>query len=189
MQDSQQHDDAEQLLTQGIEAIKAGDFAQARNLLAQAIQLNPADDRFWLWMSGAVETDHDRYRCLERALQLNPHNTAAKRGIAAITNPPKPKPKPKRDEEPLQDLFVVLSPPSEPVISPPWRESDPSFVQPETQPEEIPLSVLQGAPVLPSNPREVTQPTRGMHTHPVVLGLIALIVIMLLMLVSQGMPF
>lgn len=75
---------AEHLLAQGIEAVKAGDRLRARELLAQAIQLNPADERMWLWMSGAVETDYDRRRCLERVLQLNPGNQAAQRGLAAM---------------------------------------------------------------------------------------------------------
>src|SRR5258706_3512659 len=86
MQESLHHDDPEKLLAQGIEAVKAGDRPRARELLARAIQLSPADDRVWLWLSGAVETDHDRQRCLERVLQINPRNEAARRGLAAIVS-------------------------------------------------------------------------------------------------------
>src|SRR5215470_12061485 len=76
--------DPASLLTQAVDALRAGDKARARDLLGQAIRLNPADDRAWLWLSGAVETDDERRRCLERALQLNPRNEAARRGLAAL---------------------------------------------------------------------------------------------------------
>ncbi len=85
MQPTSPNDDpAAALLEQAINALKAGDSARARDLLAQAIQQNPTDDRAWLWLSGAVTTDADRRRCLERALALNPRNQAARRGLALL---------------------------------------------------------------------------------------------------------
>src|SRR5262249_57584564 len=72
------------LRAQAADALRAGDKPRARDLLAQAIRLNPADDQNWLWLSGAVETDDERQRCLERALQLNPNNQAARRGLALL---------------------------------------------------------------------------------------------------------
>src|SRR5262245_12069750 len=85
MQPSSYNNDPETLLAQGIAALKAGDRAGARDLLAQVIRLNPSDERAWLWLSGAVETDDERRRCLERVLQINPQNAAAQRGLAALT--------------------------------------------------------------------------------------------------------
>src|SRR5262245_52604329 len=116
MQESLHHDDPQQLLAQGIEAVKAGNRPRAREVLARAIQLNPADERVWLWMSGAVETDHDRQRCLERVLQLNPRNEAAQRGLAAIVPatsppptavPPAPPPMPVRAVDPAPAVAPI----------------------------------------------------------------------------------
>src|SRR5690349_14975978 len=76
------------LLAQAVDALRTGDRAKARDLLGQAIRLNPGDDRLWLWLSGAVETDDERRRCLERALQLNPGNQAARRGLAQLAAGP-----------------------------------------------------------------------------------------------------
>ena len=84
MQAPADNDDAERLLSEGIVALKAGDNARARELLGQAIRRNPRDDRPWLWLSGAVETDPERRQCLERVLTLNPHNAAARDGLAML---------------------------------------------------------------------------------------------------------
>jgi tetratricopeptide (TPR) repeat protein len=80
------NDDTEQLLSAGIEALKAGDTARARELLGQAIRRNPRDERAWLWLSGAMNTDDERRQCLERVLQLNPHNAAARSGLAMLAD-------------------------------------------------------------------------------------------------------
>ena len=86
MQPSSHNDESATLLAQGIDALKAGDKARARDLLTRAIQHNPRDERAWLWMSGAVETDWDRRRCLERVLAINPQNAAARRGLASLAS-------------------------------------------------------------------------------------------------------
>jgi tetratricopeptide (TPR) repeat protein len=78
------NDDIEQLLREGIAALKAGDNARARDLLGQAIRHNPRDERLWLWLSGALETDAERRQCLERVLALNPNNAAARNGLAML---------------------------------------------------------------------------------------------------------
>jgi tetratricopeptide (TPR) repeat protein len=78
------NDDAEKLLSAGIEALKAGDSARARELLGQAIRRNPRDERAWLWLSGAMGTDEERRQCLERVLQINPNNAAARSGLATL---------------------------------------------------------------------------------------------------------
>src|SRR4051794_17202992 len=87
MQPPLPNDDVAALRSQGISALKAGDMARARELLAQAIQRNPRDELSWLWLSGAVDTDYDRRRCLERVLVLNPQNQAARQGLAQLAAP------------------------------------------------------------------------------------------------------
>lgn len=77
------------LLQRSVAAIKAGDKAEARRLLGRIIQQNPRDERAWLWMSGAVDTAKERLTCLNKVLDINPHNETAQRGLAALQkNPP-----------------------------------------------------------------------------------------------------
>jgi tetratricopeptide (TPR) repeat protein len=84
LQASSHNDDVERLLNEGISALKSGDKTRARDLLGQAIRRNPRDERAWLWLSGAVQTDTERRQCLERVLTLNPHNAAARSGLAML---------------------------------------------------------------------------------------------------------
>jgi len=72
------------LLKQGIAALKAGQKAEARNLLLQVVKQNKRNEVAWLWLSGAVNTDKERRICLENVLAINPDNEAAKRGLASL---------------------------------------------------------------------------------------------------------
>ena len=75
---------ADDLLQQGIAALRAGDKAQARQLFSQAIRQDPRNEQAWLWLSGALETTQDKLMCLNKVLVINPANEAAQRGIAAL---------------------------------------------------------------------------------------------------------
>jgi hypothetical protein len=65
------------LLAQGIAAVKAGQIQQARRLLDGAIQNNPDDVRAWGWFYDVCENDRERLRCLQEVLRLNPDNEQA----------------------------------------------------------------------------------------------------------------
>lgn len=78
----------ELLVEQGIAAVKSGDTSRAAELLNEAVQIDPHNERAWLWLSGAVTTDAERRHCLEWVLAINPQNSAAQRGLAAL--PPRP---------------------------------------------------------------------------------------------------
>lgn len=77
-------DDVNQLLKKGIQALKAGQREQARALLMQVIEVDEENERAWLWLSGAVETDEERQICLENVLTLNPQNKVAQKGLAKL---------------------------------------------------------------------------------------------------------
>jgi Tfp pilus assembly protein PilF len=83
MSDPAAKERASALTDQGITALKAGDRDRARELLGQAIRLDPRSERAWLWLSGVVTTDEQRRQCLERVLALNPANEAASRTFSA----------------------------------------------------------------------------------------------------------
>jgi tetratricopeptide (TPR) repeat protein len=72
---------AEELLQQGIAAVKAGHKEQGRQLLMQVVELDEQNEQGWLWLSGVVETLEDRRICLENVLTINPGNAHALAGL------------------------------------------------------------------------------------------------------------
>ncbi len=75
-----------ELIEQGIMAIKSGNKVAARELLFHALQLNKHNEKTWLWLSGAVDSDAERKYCIEKVLELNPQNLAAQRGISNLAH-------------------------------------------------------------------------------------------------------
>ena len=110
------------LLQQGIAALKAGHKAEARNLLTQVVEQDQYNEIAWLWLSGAVEADDDKRTCLENVLAINPNNTAAKRGLAMIQQ--------QQVGQALQPVLTTLEPttaqpqPSQPAAPPPSIEAN-----------------------------------------------------------------
>ena len=75
---------AHSLTVSGITALHSGDKPGARKLLNEAVQLDPASEEAWLWLSGAMETSDERLQCLERVLAINPESAAAKHGLKML---------------------------------------------------------------------------------------------------------
>jgi hypothetical protein len=71
-------------LRRAIAAIKAGDKAAGRRLLAAVIRNDPRNEAAWLWMAAALDSDEQRRTCLERVLAINPDNPTARRGLASL---------------------------------------------------------------------------------------------------------
>jgi hypothetical protein len=81
------------ILEQGIAALKAGQKAEARHLLEQVVQQDKDNETAWLWLSGAVDTDSDRIHCLRETLRINPNNQHARRGLEMLeSKAPTPRP-------------------------------------------------------------------------------------------------
>jgi hypothetical protein len=68
-----------EIAQQAIVALQKGDKEQAQKLLRDLLAQNPREERFWLWLSWAVETREERQYCLEQLEQINPENPAVKR--------------------------------------------------------------------------------------------------------------
>jgi hypothetical protein len=66
------HPTVDQTLDQSIAAYKADDMALASKLLADAIKIDPNNERAWLWLSGIVSTDSERLFCMKRLLSTIP---------------------------------------------------------------------------------------------------------------------
>ena len=103
---------SQKLLKQGIAATRAGQSKDAQQYLVNAIELDPANESAWLWLSGVVESMSERQHCLEQVLKLNPDNTYARAGLVSLeklttqTVPLETEPPPLKDIEaqPDQDL-------------------------------------------------------------------------------------
>ena len=65
------------LIRQGAAAFKAGDLETARNLLTEAVNQFPDDERAWGWMYNVSTDDEERIHCLKQMLRINPQNEKA----------------------------------------------------------------------------------------------------------------
>jgi tetratricopeptide (TPR) repeat protein len=72
------------MLTEGIAAAKAGKRAEAQEWLVTLLQIDRYNEQGWLWLSGAADNDQDRLDCIQEVLKINPDNTFARRGLAAL---------------------------------------------------------------------------------------------------------
>ncbi|MFC1959096.1 tetratricopeptide repeat protein [Chloroflexota bacterium] len=73
-----------QFLQQGIAAAKAKQNEQARQLLQNAIRLDPSSETAWLWLSSVAKDNQERAFCLRQILQINPENEMALKGLQAM---------------------------------------------------------------------------------------------------------
>ncbi|MGD0751223.1 MAG: tetratricopeptide repeat protein [Anaerolineales bacterium] len=96
------------MLRQAIEALRTGDRARARDLLTRLLKADQKNVEYWVWLSAVVETSKERLYCLKTAIQLDPQNAAAKRGLILLgalppddSVPPFPVNRPRRWEQQL----------------------------------------------------------------------------------------
>jgi tetratricopeptide (TPR) repeat protein len=96
------------MLRQAIEAFRTGDRARARDLLTRLLKADQKNVECWVWLSTVVETSKERLYCLQTAIQLDPQNAAAKRGLLLLgaippddSVPPFPVNRPRRWEQQL----------------------------------------------------------------------------------------
>ncbi len=75
---------ANQLLRQGIAAVRSGERESAHDLLGRAVECDPDNPSAWLWLSGVVDDLDERELCLENVLALDPQNAAAHKGLAQV---------------------------------------------------------------------------------------------------------
>ncbi|RRR66629.1 MAG: zinc-ribbon domain-containing protein [Candidatus Viridilinea halotolerans] len=107
----------EQLVNEGISALRKGEKDKAQNLLMAAIRLNRNHEQAWLWLSGAVSSDAERRKCLEMVLSINPQNHAAIKGLSLLPPPPPP-PSPPEVSTHANHVQVITEIPSSSVHSP-----------------------------------------------------------------------
>ncbi len=96
------------MLQEAIESLRKGDRARARDILTRLLKTDQGNVMCWIWLSTAVESSKERLYCLQTALQLDPQNAAAKRGMIMLGGlppdesvPPFPLNRPRMWEEKL----------------------------------------------------------------------------------------
>jgi hypothetical protein len=72
------------VLEDAIDAIRAGDREEGRQILEEILETDESNEDVWLWLSSVVDTDEDREICLENVLALNPDNVVAQKGLEAL---------------------------------------------------------------------------------------------------------
>jgi Flp pilus assembly protein TadD len=79
---------AQALIAKGQAQARQGQLEQARKLFGQAVQQDPANAEAWTWLGGLL-TDLNLERakvCLTRAVELDPTNERANRGLAQVNS-------------------------------------------------------------------------------------------------------
>ncbi len=64
------------LTRRAIVAYQAGRPEAARELLGEALQLDPANELAWIWLAALAHRPEEKRYCLERACELNPEGAA-----------------------------------------------------------------------------------------------------------------
>jgi hypothetical protein len=165
---------ADTLIGAGIAAVKSGDKTQAFELLSRALAAEPRHEIGWLWLSGVVADDAERYYCLEQVLAINPRNAAAQRGLSLLPHgltptsplaPRSPAPEPAHmPAPPAAGVLAALALPS--LLAPDVREEDSRQVSPlrlprlseQPRPAEQSEAAVTPAPIaVPAAPMESAQ--------------------------------
>jgi tetratricopeptide (TPR) repeat protein len=74
-------------LNDAVQLIRSGDKQAALPLLKEILRENPADENAWLWLHVCVEDVAQKKYCLQRALEINPHNQSARNALRKLTEP------------------------------------------------------------------------------------------------------
>lgn len=72
------------MLAEAVAAARSGNRPRARELLSRLLRSDSARAEYWVWMSAVVDTARERIYCLESAINLDPTNREALRGLVLL---------------------------------------------------------------------------------------------------------
>lgn len=96
-------------LQQGINAAKAGHMQKALNHLKDAIIEEPQNADVWVWIAAIIDDLDKQEIFLEKALEIDPNNIPAQRGLAYLQKRKRDEVSAKNDEH-LSDYTHPISP-------------------------------------------------------------------------------
>jgi len=74
-------DEAQKLMDEGIRLAQLGRRSAAHDIFATVTRLRPNHVEAWLWRGGTAGSAHEAVRCLQQALELDPQNERARKGL------------------------------------------------------------------------------------------------------------
>lgn len=72
------------LLQEGIDAAKSGRMEEALQLLRRSAEENPQNADVWVWLSAIIDDEEKQTEFLQKALEIDPENKPAQRGMAFL---------------------------------------------------------------------------------------------------------
>lgn len=72
------------LLQDGIDAAKSGRMEEALQLLRRSAEENPQNADVWVWLSAIIDDEEKQTEFLQKALEIDPENKPAQRGMAFL---------------------------------------------------------------------------------------------------------
>ena len=75
---------SEENLGQAVAAIRAGDKERGKQLLLQFLETDDSNDDAWMWLSVCVADPDLKRECYNRALEINPSNEQAQKGLRRL---------------------------------------------------------------------------------------------------------
>lgn len=81
---NEQEQPVDTMFQDAVDALRRGDKARAREILTLLLKTDQKNPTYWVWLSAAMETQKERVYCLQTALNLDPQNGTAKRGLILL---------------------------------------------------------------------------------------------------------
>jgi Bacterial PH domain len=143
------------LLNQGIAAVKSGDKVLGRQLLAQLVKQDPSNEMGWLWLSTCIDSLDQKKYCLKEVLKLNPKNQDARAALDRL--------EPKVEAPKLDDIV-----PPKPTSTPTAQPVNNAVVLPKSMARfASPVEAPNSQPRTETKPAVNTKPTSANSTPEV----------------------
>jgi twitching motility two-component system response regulator PilG len=115
-----------ELLRRAVEAARAGDKPEARRLLSEAAQVNPQNEKVWLWRASLAITPQVAATYIQYVLRINPNNATAKAWLDRLGAKPPSAPA----EIPSSNQAAAAAPANATVTTPAAAATPPSAPEP-----------------------------------------------------------
>ena len=74
----------DEILNQGIAAIKTGDKERGKQLLLQVLEADEGNEVAWMWLTVCTTDSNLKRECYKRVLEINPGNELARKGLRQL---------------------------------------------------------------------------------------------------------